>query len=191
MRYVRGIPVTLFALSLLSPFACAGGGEAPEPTLEERLDGIADCVPGDLEVLLPWTGPAFDPDTHELLAPLPDGYVEAAVTGWRLRSEEADQLRVEHGQIVAADVFTREGLLGFQGVQSDECDIAMSHTLWKDEASMFAFVAGKPHATAMSLAAKMHRASAGAHWTGAARADAPTWQEGVDRLVAEVRAELE
>lgn len=189
MSHARTIAISILALPSLAPCGC-GGDEPAEPTLEERLDGIADCTPGDLVVLLPWTGPAFDPDTHQLLAPLPAGHVEAVVTGWRDRSDAATKLRLEHGQLVAADVFTRDGLLGFQGVESDECDISLSHTLWKDEASMFAFVAGGPHVTAMSLAAEIHHASAGAHWTADARTRAPTWQEGVARLVTEVRAEL-
>lgn len=181
---------TLFALSLVAPFACAAE-EAPEPTLEERLAAIAACMPGEPTMMLPWTGPAFDPVTGALREPLPDGYVEAVVTGWRIDSEEAMMLRVEHAQIVAADVFTRDGLLGFQAVESDECDVSMSHTLWRDEASLFAFVAATPHVTAMSLAAKMHHANAGAHWTGEARTTAPAWKEGIDRMVKEVLAELE
>jgi hypothetical protein len=181
----------LLALSLVAPFACAGDESEPEPTLDERLADIAACTPTDLVEFLPWTGPAFDEGTGQLREPLPAGHVEAVVTGWRDLGEEATQLRIEQAQIVMADVFTRDGLLGFQAVESDECDISMSHTLWRDEASMFAFVAGNQHATAMSQAAKMHHATAGAHWSAEARTTAPTWKDGIDRMVKEVRAELE
>lgn len=183
--------ILLCTLSLsLVPLACAGE-EAPEPTLDERLVALADCTPTDLVVLIPWTGPAFDPATGALREPLPAGHVEAVVTGWRDHSDAATQLRLEFGQRVAEDVFTRDGLLGFQGIDSVECDLGMSHTLWRDEASMFAFVASAPHATAMSRAAEMHHATAGAHWTAEARALAPTWKQGLDRMIAEVRGELE
>lgn len=181
-------PLALYPVLALLP-ACAR--EEPAPSLQARVDALAGCTPSDLVVGLPWTGPAFDPDTHALRAPLPAGYVEAVVTGWRDRGAAATQLRLEHGQLVSSDVFTRDGLLGFQSVESDACDISMSHTLWRDEAAMFAFVAGRPHATAMSLAARMHHATAGAHWTGPARASAPTWKDGIDGLVRELRAELE
>jgi heme-degrading monooxygenase HmoA len=181
----------LLALSLVTPFACGDDGPDPEPTLDERLAAIADCTPTEPVQLLPWTGPAFDERTGELREPLPAGHVEAVVTGWRDHGEEATQLRIEHAQIVMADVFTRDGLLGFQAVESDECDLSMSHTLWRDEAAMFAFVADTPHATAMGQAAKMHHATAGAHWSAGARTTAPAWKDGIDRMVKEVRAELE
>jgi hypothetical protein len=59
----------------------------------------------------------------------------------------------------------RAAMLGFQGMESVECDISMSHTLWQDEGSMYGFVAGTAHATAMAGAGSMHHAVAGAHWT--------------------------
>ncbi len=153
-----------------------------EPTLEDRLHALAECEATDATQLLPWTGPAFDPATGQLVAPLPAGHVEAVVNGWRIRSAEADALRVEHGMMAFGDVFTRDGLLGFQAVESDLCDISISHTLWRDEASMYAFVLGEVHARAMSGAPKMHHAAAGAHWTNDARDEAPTWQSGIQRM---------
>ena len=85
-------------------------------------------------------------------------------------------LREKHGQLAVEEVFKNPGLLGFQGFDSVECDISMSHTLWKDEASMLAFVTGTAHATAMVNATKMHRAFGGAHWSAEARTVAPTWK---------------
>ena len=187
----------LLAVSLgVSLSACADEADPKEqpkaqPTLAERIEALAGCTPSDLVVLLPWEGPAFDPATSTLLEPLPAGHIEAVATGWRIYEREATELRLEQGALVAADVFTRDGLLGFEGVESVQCDISMSHTLWRDEASMMAFVTATPHATAMANGRKMHHAFAGAHWTGEARAVAPTWKEGVDRMVKEVRADLE
>lgn len=171
-----------FALLLA---ACAADPGAP--SLARRLDDLAVCEPTDLVVLLPWTGPAFDPATGVLLAPLPAGHVEAVVNGWPDPADAAVALRMERGAELAADVFARDGLLGFQGVESRECGISMSHTLWRDEAAMVAFVTAAPHATAMADADAMLLESAGAHWTGDARTVAPTWQDGVARLVDELR----
>ena len=78
------------------------------------------------------------PATGELVQPLPAGHIEAVVNGWRKYDEDATMLRMEQGAIVAGDVFARDGLLGFQSVESVECDISISHTLWRDEAAMFA-----------------------------------------------------
>jgi hypothetical protein len=160
-----------------------------EPTLEQRLDELAACEPTDLEMLLPWMGPAFDPATGQLVQPLPAGHIEAVVNGWRKYDEDATMLRMEQGAIVAGDVFARDGLLGFQSVESVECDISISHTLWRDEAAMFAFVLGDPHANAMSRFEEMHHEAAGAHWVGEARDTPPTWREGIDRMVQALRAE--
>jgi heme-degrading monooxygenase HmoA len=152
------------------------------PTLEQRMKKLGTCTPSDLVILSPWTGPAFG-DDGRLLAPLPAGHVEAVVNGWAKQDRAAIELRERHGQIAVQDVFARPGLLGFEAVESAECDISMSHTLWKDEASMLAFVTGAAHAAAMADAPRMHHAFGGAHWTAAARTVAPTWREGIAQLV--------
>lgn len=163
-----------------------GGGDEPL-SLAERIEILADCTPTDLEVLVPWTGPAFDPATGALRGPLPAGHVEAVANGWADRSEEATALRVEQATLAVNDLFTHEGLLGFEAVESVECDIAISHSLWRDEAAMYGFVTGPVHAKAMALASRMHHEIAAAHWLGEARSEPPTWQEGIDRFVDELR----
>lgn len=185
------LPRLLGALCLsLAAVGCGDDGERDDapPTLAERVEALGACTPTDLTMILPWTGPAFDPETGELRAPLPDGYVEAVVNGWVRTDDRAVALRLEHGAATADDVFGREGLLGFQGYESTECNIAASHTLWRDEASMYAFVTGEAHARAMADTHQMHHVGAGAHWRGAARSTAPTWREGIDRYVQEVLA---
>jgi heme-degrading monooxygenase HmoA len=165
----------------------AADSTGAEPsTLEERLEILADCEPTDLALILPWTGPAFDPATGALIEPLPEGHVEAVVNGWPRYDDDAVSLRTMHGQAVFMDVFTRDGFLGFQGFESVECDLSASHSLWRDEASMIAFVAGTAHALAMSQASEMHHATAAAHWTAPSRAVPPTWQEGLDRYLSEM-----
>jgi hypothetical protein len=167
--------------------ACGDREPDGEPTLDERLDALAECTPTDIQVLLPWTGPAFDPATGQLIEPLPDGHVEAVVNGWRRYTDEAQALRVQHGTAVANDVFARDGLLGFQSVESAECDISISHTLWRDQEAMMGFVFGPAHAAAMAAADEMHHEAKGAYWTSQARDIAPTWQEGIARYVQEAR----
>jgi hypothetical protein len=180
-------------VAVLGMAGCVADEPAPEPdtsdrlTLEQRIDKLSSCTPTDLEVLVPWTGPAFDPETGALLEPLPEGHVEAVVNGWAIRTDEALAVRIEYATQALDDLFAREGLLAFQSVESVECDIAFSHSLWKDEASMIAFVVGEAHASAMSQASKMHHAVAGAHWVAPMRTEPPTWQEGIARYVEEAR----
>lgn len=168
--------------------ACTASDDSSDdaPTLEERVAVLGDCSPDDLEILLPWTGPAFDPMTGTLLEPLPEGHVEAVVNGWRIETDDAEALRVEQSMLVLGDLFARDGFLGFEGVQSDACDISASHSLWRDEAAMMAFVTGQAHATAMSRASEMHHVAAGAHWSGPMRTAAPDWREGIDHYVTAI-----
>jgi heme-degrading monooxygenase HmoA len=159
-----------------------------EPSVDQRLRELADCEATDAVQLLPWSGPAFDPTTGALLAPLPEGHVEAVVNGWRRRDPEAQALREQYGMQVFNDVFTRDGLLGFEAVESDLCDISISHTLWRDEASMLAFVRGEAHVEAMRAAPQMHFFAIGAHWAGDARERPPSWRSGVKRMTEELLA---
>lgn len=157
-------------------------------TLDERIETLSRCTPTDLEVLAPWIGPAFDPETGALLEPLPEGHVEAVVNGWAIRTDEAFALRVEYATQTLDDLLARDGLLGFQSVESVECDIAISHSLWRDEAAMFEFVVGEAHAAAMSQASKMHHAVAGAHWQAPMRTAPPTWEQAIARYVDELES---
>lgn len=176
----------LSLFTLLALVACTTGDDSSDddaPTLEDRVAKLADCSPTDLEILLPWTGPAFDPMTGALLEPLPEGHVEAIVNGWRIRTDAAEALRVEQSMMVLGDLFTRDGFLGFEGFESDACDLSASHSLWRDEASMMAFVTGQAHATAISRSSEMHHVAAGAHWSGSMRAMAPDSREGIAHYV--------
>jgi heme-degrading monooxygenase HmoA len=185
----------ILALGLLAALgACSGDrsdGDHAEPTMARRVEQLADCTPTDLVVVAPWMGPAFDPDTGELVEPLPEGHIEAVAQGWRKYDDEAQRLRMEHGQLVLTDLLTRDGFLGFESVESAGCDISIAHSLWRDEASMLAFVTSSPHADARASATSMHHAFAGAHWSNPTRAAAPTWREGIDRYVETMRARLE
>lgn len=202
-RTPTGYIPTVFTLwAALASLACGTGGQPANeepagddaddaPSLADRLHELAECEPSDAVQLVPWTGSAFDPATGELLAPLPAGHVEAVVNGWRRRDDEATALRTEYGMQTAQDVFTRDGLLGFEAIESDRCDISISHTLWRDEASMFAFVVGEAHSRAMSQASRMHEVVAGAHWEGEGRDAPPSWRDAVLRLTQERLAVLE
>lgn len=197
MHSRSNIPSPLAKLPILlalGSLACVGDDEpSTDPdaplTLDERIEELSRCEPTDLEYLVQWSGPAFDPETGALLEPLPDGHVEALVNGWAIRDDEALELRIEHATNVLADLYTRDGFLGFESVESVECDIAFSHSLWRDEAAMYEFVVGGPHAAAMSQASKMHHAVAGAHWTNPTRTEAPTWQEGLAAFIDALSAD--
>lgn len=159
-------------------------------TLPEMIDNFETCVPKDLEVVVPWMGPAFDPESGELLEPLPDGHLLAAVQGWRKFDEENTMIRVEQGKEIVADLLTRPGFLGFMIVESTECDTSTSVSMWADEKSMLEFVLGPYHAEAMGMSSETLWGCAGAHWQGESFDRAATWDEVKAQLIPRLRAEL-
>jgi heme-degrading monooxygenase HmoA len=182
-----GGPVCL-ALALLA--GCESARDVSPNDMRARLERLSTCSPSDLVVVAPWMGPGFD-EQGELREPLPAGHIEVVAQGWRKYDRAATELRERTGATVLHDALPRDGLIGFESVESEECDISIAHTLWRDEAAMFEFVSSPAHADAMAHASTMHHAFKGAHWSGEARDAPPTWREGVARFVQEARADFE
>ena len=179
---------------MLVATGCVEDGEPSQDpsanrTLPEMIDNFETCVPKDLAVVVPWSGPAFDPETGELLEPLPEGHLLAAVQGWRKFDEENTMIRVEQGQEIVADLLTRPGFLGFMIVESTECDTSTSVSMWADEKSMLDFVLGPYHAEAMGMSSETLWGCAGAHWQGESFDRGATWEEVKARLIQKLRAE--
>lgn len=146
---------------------------------------LADCAEDDI-MILPWAGPAFDQATGELIAPLPLPHVVATTAGWP-KDDGWDLLQMQTN-VVIADVFAREGLLGASFGISMACGSARTITLWQDEASMMAFVVGEAHSTAIATALPATRAWETTHWSEATDDQPPTWDRARAELDA-VRAE--
>lgn len=155
-------------------------------TFPEMVQDFETCVPKDLVVPVPWMGPAFDA-AGELVEPLPEGYMVAAVQGWRKFDEDNTMIRVEQGKEIVADLLTRPGFLGFMIVESTECDTSTSISLWEDDKAMLDFVTGQFHAEAMGMSSETLWGCAGSHWDGVTFDRAPTWEEVKARLIEGIR----
>jgi hypothetical protein len=146
---------------------------------------LAACPEDDLQIQ-PFMGPAFDPETGELVAPLPLPHVVATTVGWP-SSEGGETLGI-HTNNAIADVFQREGLLGASFAISDSCGSARTITLWADEASMMQFVMGDVHVAAIQNALQFTKAWETTHWSETEDDQPPTW-ERVRAQLDEVRVD--
>lgn len=189
------VSALLIGLGALSSSVGCGGeepsdeaGDGDERTLEEMIEEFETCEPSDLTIAVPWMGPAFDPETGEQLEDLPEGYVVAAVQGWRKYDDENSAIRLMQGMAVMADLLPREDLLGVSVVESVECDISTSISMWKSEAAMYDFVLAPAHAEAMGMSSETLFGCEGAHWPGESTAEPPSWDEVKARLISEIRA---
>jgi hypothetical protein len=149
------------------------------------VDMLAACPEDDLMVQ-EFMGPAFDPETGELVAPLPVPHVVATTVGWpEVENWEALQGYTNN---VVGDVFQREGLLGASFGMSAACGSARTITLWADEASMMQFVVGDAHVDAIQNALSLTKAWETTHWSETADDQPPSWDRAREQL-DEVRAD--
>lgn len=157
-------------------------GTTATPTTGEPAPTVAELARCD-EVDLPpvfFMGPAFDPETGALLAPLPLPHIVATTVGWHT-PEQRGPLD-EQTTPVIMDVFTHEGLLGASFGVSDACGSARTLTLWRDEAARMKFVFGAVHSNAIKNGLQHTRGSETTHWTEATSDQPPTWAQARARL---------
>jgi len=181
----------LLATCLLAPVACDDDpdvDDASEDSTGATVDEadpatLADCNEADFEAPF-FMGPAFDPTSGVLLEPLPDGHIIATTAGWSKLDQASGELLGEHSNFVIMDIFQHEGLLGATFGLSETCGAARTLSIWRDEAALMGFVTGTVHATAISEAISSTRAWETTHWTDAAAADVPTWDDARARLAS-------
>ncbi|MGN9796409.1 DUF3291 domain-containing protein [Streptomyces sp. NPDC054847] len=161
---------------------CAGGRTLELPT---TLQGFADCDETDLQIVVPWTGPAIDPGTGLLRGPLPDRYLISASSGWP--KPDAEETTADMIQVLIQEGWEKYGMLAATFAYSERCwNSAKGLSIWKDEESMRAFVASAEHMAAMRKTKKVMYAWESTHWVATETARLPTFAEGKSKL-AEVR----
>lgn len=178
------------ALCLL--LACSEDTSSPSPSGASTTSANASIEPPGCERstaleadfstgagLDEWQGPGADPVTKKLLEPDADGYV-VATTRLNMRPE-GSQLFSKHVGAIFGEIQKQPGFVAFQTGFSDKCGIARTLSVWKDEESLYTFVASGAHKAAMNETSKMSRGlsntthfkvskAADASWSAAARA---------------------
>lgn len=158
------------------------GGDAETAAEIDPFDALVQCEETDFAAS-PFVGPAFDPDTGELLSPLQPPYVVAATLGWPKPEPAAYEALGSHSDASINDVLTREGLLGASFGSSEACGSARTLTVWTDEASLLEFVFGDVHRAAIAAVPGSMQAWATTHWTETESTIAPTWAVAQARLI--------
>lgn len=166
----------------------AEGGEIieaqPRP-LPRTLQGFANCDECDLQIVVPWAGPVIDPDTGLLREPLPDRYLVAAGSGWP--RQDAEETTTEMIHVVMNEGWEKYDMLAATFAYSPRCwNSAKSLSVWRDEASMNAFVRSEPHMVAVRKVKKVMYAWESTHWVCSEKGKLPTFEEAKAKL-AEVR----
>jgi hypothetical protein len=121
----------------------------------------ADCVATQLEADLgasPLAGAIVNPETGEVTMPEDGSEVLVAMTYLRLQGTEASSARFDEvmGGILGS-LGQSEGLLASSLAVSERCGTARTMTVWRDQASMMAFVISDAHSAAMSVVSEISR----------------------------------
>lgn len=157
-------------------------GSEDTPASEDAFLVLSECDEADFAAL-PWSGPAFDPESGELVEPLAPPYVVASTVGWaKTDPESIERLGDLTGRIIE-DALTRDGFLGGTFGSSEACGAARTLTLWRDERSMRDFALSGPHLEAIPLAAITMQSFGQVHWTETEQSAAPTWKTANARLL--------
>ncbi|WP_156754859.1 hypothetical protein [Actinokineospora pegani] len=151
------------------------------PPLPTTLEGFAACDESDLDVVVPWTGPAIDPETGGLAGPLPEGYLVATSGGWPRPGVE--QIATELNHVLLQELWASSGLLAATFGISARCwNSSRALSVWTDDESLQRFLTSDKHLEAVRKTRNLAYAWEGARWTRADRHTLPDWDE--------VRAEL-
>lgn len=137
----------------------------------------------DLDIVLPWTGPAIDPETGELRAPLPEKYLVATSVGWP--KPGLDELGGRLNGAILQDLWTRDGMLAATvAISANNFNAARNLVVWRDEAALKAFLHSPVHLDAARQTRDLMFDWEGANWTGTSRTELPTFAEARARLDA-------
>ncbi|OJH37926.1 antibiotic biosynthesis monooxygenase [Cystobacter ferrugineus] len=170
-------------LSSLVVTACGAEMAAPPPTKEPETD---PCQRGvlepDFQAASALQGPGVDANGQ-----LSPGSYIISSTYLRMRSTVEAQTEFDAAVVDLNETLaTQPGLLAIQFGGSESCNTKRTLTVWKDEASMYQFVASPPHRRAMLKVGVMSRGGGiVTSWAGDERG--ATWSEAIEHLARETR----
>lgn len=172
----------LIACLLLAACSSDEGSSTPtpdpvEPPGCERTDALeADFATGTAAGPTPlgfWMGPGADPATGALAEPDAAGYV-VATTRLNLRAG-SDELFGQHIGAISAQLAQQPGFVALQVGSSPRCGVARTLSVWRDEESLYGFVASGAHKAAIDDTARLSRGLSNTTHFAAARAAEASW----------------
>jgi hypothetical protein len=187
---------TLLALATAALLACSDDGsdqdgdttgaaessEGASSGVAVDVDMLAACDESDLDAV-PFSGPAFDPETGALIEPLPAGHIVATTVGWpKLDPADVDAVMEASNRVITEQLFTSDGMLGGSFGLSARCNSARTLTIWRDEDALNAFVFSGVHIEMATTKLIHTQAWETTHWTGAAATEPPSWDAARQQL---------
>jgi quinol monooxygenase YgiN len=150
----------------------SGGDETTGGGID--VDALFDCEDPDFAVFQPLSGPGIDPDTGAFLEPLQENYV-LHVTQILPKPEQLSQFLELSGGVIE-EIAQTEGLVGFSLAQEPNCGFFYTMGVWRDEQSIFAFVASDAHALAMTKTSEVSITGRTTSWMAPASEMPLTWE---------------
>ncbi|MDK0524614.1 hypothetical protein [Streptomyces sp. ML-6] len=159
-----------------------GNETRPVPT---TIEEFAACDESDLEIMVPWTGPAIDPETGGLKGPLPDSYVVATSGGWP--KPGAIEIATELNRVLLEELWKREGLLAATFAISQKCWMSSrALAVWTDEEALMGFLQSEGHMNAVRRTKELAYGWEGTRWVSSSPT-LPTFDEVRARLARQRR----
>ena len=149
----------------------SGGSETTGGGID--VDELYGCEDPDFAVFQPLMGPGIDPETGAFLEPLQESYV-LHVTQILPKPEQLSQF-LELSQGVLQGMGETQGLVGFGLAQDPNCGFFYTMGVWRDQQSIFAFVASDAHALAMSKTSEISITGRTTSWEAPASEMPLTW----------------
>ena len=169
-------------LTALVASACRGSGH-PSDGGNTTPDLAVACVEDDLSSAGPFAGPGYDPNSG-FTEPRQAQYI-AHATVIRMSPDPAKQQAFGmYVQAIVQRLRQSPGLIGFQLASSNKCGTGRTLGVWKDTASMYAFVGSPEHEAAIQAIHDFATGGAFTHWTLSADEVPISWSTAMDKLAA-------
>ncbi|MET9499269.1 DUF3291 domain-containing protein [Streptomyces sp. NPDC006552] len=151
--------------------------------IPKSLHEFAAGDESDLQIVVPWTGPAIDPETGALREPLPDSYLVATSVGWPKPGNE--EIGGELNAAILTELWQRDGLLAATlAISQQSWNAARNLVLWRDKEALDGFLYSEAHLAAARRTKGLMFDWEGTNWTGTSTTELPTFAESRDRLDA-------
>jgi heme-degrading monooxygenase HmoA len=148
---------------------------------EMNFDELYDCIDEEVLEIAPLAGPGWDGDAG-LLDPVQENYV--ASTTMIMVKPEQQGLFLELVGGVQEQLASTDGFVAMSLATDPNCGWARTLTVWRDETSMYTFVATGAHAEAMNRTWEVAVTGKVASWPIAASEMPPTWAAAQAQLAA-------
>ena len=158
--------------------AQVGCGDDPETTQSIKVETLAACDESDFASFA-FVGPGID-SNGALVDTGQKSYVVGATAAYIQPDNESKFFELTGA--VFQSLSSSDGFIGFSAGTSDQCGLARTLTVWKDDASLMQFVVSDAHAAAMAAGTDVISQGATTSYVLPADQIPPSWDDAVARV---------